>query len=188
MSIQAGWNQALLTAGALGKLGEQNKLHEYSQLKSMYGTMREKMEPATQKGIEAYKAAGQAGEGVFDVMRSKNGENLSPEIKEKLEDYRTSMDEAVKDTEETLLPQHMPKSMKSIYDKAMVEYSKGNFKDKINAHAEGFAERKAMQAQMAAQRAQDAAAAADLQPKNSMDPIIEQLRRNTQNAVKGGTK
>ena len=188
MSIQAGWNQALFTAGALGKLKQQTDFQEYSQLRSMYGTLREKMDPVKQQGLEAYKAAGQSGAGIFDVMGSHAGENLSPEIKEQLDDYKKSMAEAVQDTEETLLPKHMPRSMRKTYDKAMLEYSKGGFKDKVNAHAEGYAERKAMQAEMAAQRAQDAAQAADMQPKNSMSPIIEQLRRNTQNAVKGGTK
>lgn len=200
MSIQAGWNQALISAGALGKLKEQTDLQEYSQLKSMYGTIKEKMDPAMQKGIELSKAAGQSGADIRQAMALfgdpetslVDTSDLPQELQDQAAEFRKSRDAGVQDIKETLMPQDMPRKMQKAYKKAAAEWTfsdaYGSGGGGFKAYQEGLAERKAMQAQMAAQRAQDAAQAADLQPRNSMAPIIEQLRRNTQNAVKGGTK
>lgn len=198
MSIQAGWNQMLFTAGALGKIGEQNRLASYKQATDILNKAQDTLNPVVDENMRVIRENIVRGSAEVDWDDDESMDRYTDTLSSIANDEGQKLVQARQDFDNRLNVENMPSRVKKSYDQGMAEWTKQakaktrkTFDEAINEglHSMSAANvRKAAQAEMAAQRAQDAAQAADMQPKNSMSPIIEQLRRNTQNAVKGGTK
>lgn len=170
MSIQAGWNNALGIVGGLSALGEANKLAEYSRVRDFKKGIREAMGdyPDTLADLGTKFAAGDISAEDYERMTGEAGKAAA----ENADEYKNAA-----------YTEGMPKSLKKEYDKAVqseMDYAKKKATNRITS---------SVLQRMATRSAQEAAQVADTAPKNTMSPIIEQLRKNTANIptmVKGG--
>ena len=174
MSIQAGWNSALYQIGLIGKLADTEKKVED------VGKKTGAVEQAVQELDPARK--------LEEISRNRSSQAMDLSFVGPLTQEKESQ------RQNTVLRNRAIQAR---------QWESGEFVGPLTAHQQsrldpnffrrqlGFTTvgRRIAPEEIATERAQEAAQVADTAPKNTMSPIIEQLRKNTANIptmVKGG--